>query len=148
MIEYQYSCFGIFCQQRLLSCLRDPNRMLQQVLYLKVTVAGRVDPTIGMVLNISDLKVHLIIISRINMVWYTFRHLTKKVWIQKVLKKIDHHNIDKEVEPFTEGQVSQQSIKFTLFKAVFIYIGEHSRKHCSLALERNTSSHTSPRCFI
>ena len=31
--------------------------MLQQVLYLKVTVAGRVDPTTGMVLNISDLKV-------------------------------------------------------------------------------------------
>ena len=79
--------------------------MLKQVLYLKVTVAGRVDPTTGMVLNISDLKVHLIIISQINMVWFTSRHLTKKVWIQKVLKKIDHHNIDKEVEPFTEGQV-------------------------------------------
>ena len=43
---------------------------------------------------------------------------------------------------------SQQSIKFTLFKAVFICTGKHSRKHCSLALERNTSSHTSPCCFI
>ena len=36
--------------------------MLKQVLSFKVTVAGRVDPTTGMVLNISDLKVHLIII--------------------------------------------------------------------------------------
>ena len=48
--------FGIFGQKSLL--------------YLKVTVAGRVDPTTGMVLNISDLKVHLIIISQINMVVY------------------------------------------------------------------------------
>lgn len=34
----------------------------------------------------------------------------QKVWIQEVLKKIDHHNIDKEVEPFTEGQVSSYSM--------------------------------------
>ena len=106
-----------------MACFWYSNRMLKQVLYFKVTVAGRVDPTTGMVLNISDLKVHLITISQINMVCYKFKHLTKKVWIQKVLKKIDHHNIDKEVEPFTEGQVSQQSIKFAVLKADFICTG-------------------------
>ena len=32
------------------------------------------------------------------------------MWIQEVLKKIDHHNIDKEVAPFSEGLVKVRQI--------------------------------------
>ena len=74
--------------------------MLQ--LYLKVTVAGRVEPTTGMVVNISDLKV----CEATSSLRFKITFNIEKVWIQEVLKKIDHRNIDKEVEPFSEGQVS------------------------------------------
>ena len=79
----------------------------EKLSHFKVTVAGRVNPTTGMVLNISDLKV---VSNNIIIKIYIKPHITKKVWIQEVLKKIDHHNIDKEVEPFTEGQVSSYCI--------------------------------------
>ena len=76
--------------------------MLKQKLYLKVTVAGRVEPTTGMVVNISDLKV----CEATSSLRFKITFNIEKVWIQEVLKKIDHRNIDKEVKPFSEGQVS------------------------------------------
>ena len=83
----------------------------EKLSHLKVTVAGRVDPTTGMVLNISDLKV---VSNNIIIKIYIKPQLTKKVWIQEVLKKIDHHNIDKEVEPFTKGQVRSYCIRLPI----------------------------------
>ena len=82
-----------------------------------MTVAGRVDSITGMVVNISDLKV---VSNNIIIKIYIKPQLTKKVWIQEVLKKIDHHNIDKEVEPFSEGQVVQW-VKFLALTKLDIF---------------------------
>ena len=47
---------------------------------MKVTVAGRVDPTTGMVLNISDLKV---VSNNIIIKIYIKPHLTKRCGSKK-----------------------------------------------------------------
>lgn len=69
---------------------------------MEVTVRGPIDPSTGMVLNLSDLK-----------------ECMQKV----VIDEMDHKNIDKQVEHFTNTISTTENIA--------VYIFEQLKKHMS-----------------
>ncbi|EFN72979.1 6-pyruvoyl tetrahydrobiopterin synthase [Camponotus floridanus] len=70
---------------------------------VEVTVRGPIDPSTGMVLNLSDLK-----------------ECMQKV----VIDEMDHKNIDKQVEHFTNNTISTT-------ENIAVYIFEQLKKHMS-----------------